>query len=118
MVNGEIAFRDVSFQYPSTRGKVLEGVSFKVEAGETVSILGATGSGKTSLFQLIPRLYDATEGSIGILTQRCVRNCVIRDMDVEGFDTAYVYDGSFGFVPHGLWPETRGPAYPQWCAQL
>ncbi|MGM0852212.1 MAG: ABC transporter ATP-binding protein [Bacillota bacterium] len=64
VVNGEITFKDVSFQYPSTRGKVLEGVSFKVEAGETVSILGATGSGKTSLFQLIPRLYDATEGSV------------------------------------------------------
>ncbi|MGM0866167.1 MAG: ABC transporter ATP-binding protein [Bacillota bacterium] len=64
VMNGEITFRNVSFQYPSTRGKVLEGVSFKVEAYETVSILGATGSGKTSLFQLIPRLYDATEGSV------------------------------------------------------
>jgi len=73
VVNGEIAFRDVSFQYPSTRGKVLEGVSFKVEAGETVSILGATGSGKTSLFQLIPRLYDATEGSVE-LDGQCIRS--------------------------------------------
>ena len=64
MVNGEIAFKDVSFQYPSTRGKVLQDVSFQVGAGQTVSILGATGSGKTSLFQLIPRLYDVTGGTV------------------------------------------------------
>ncbi|MFI8684248.1 ABC transporter ATP-binding protein [Rossellomorea sp. NPDC077527] len=62
--NGEITFKEVSFQYPSTRGKVLQDLSFNVRAGQTVSILGATGSGKTSLFQLIPRLYDTTEGTI------------------------------------------------------
>ena len=64
VVRGEISFEDVSFQYPSTRGKVLRDVSFKVGAGQTVSILGATGSGKSSLFQLIPRLYDATGGTV------------------------------------------------------
>ncbi|MCR8848862.1 ABC transporter ATP-binding protein/permease [Rossellomorea sp. SC111] len=64
VVRGEISFENVSFQYPSTRGKVLRDISFKVGAGQTVSILGATGSGKSSLFQLIPRLYDATAGTV------------------------------------------------------
>ncbi|WP_240794304.1 ABC transporter ATP-binding protein [Bacillus sp. BHET2] len=63
-VKGDIIFKDVSFQYPTTRVNVLQNISFKVEAGQTVSILGATGSGKTSMFQLIPRLYDATEGFV------------------------------------------------------
>ena len=64
VVGGEIMFKDVSFHYPSTREKVLQHLSFQVGAGQTVSLLGATGSGKTSLFQLIPRLYDATEGTV------------------------------------------------------
>ncbi|WP_064094475.1 ABC transporter ATP-binding protein [Rossellomorea aquimaris] len=63
---GEISFHSVSFQYPNTKEKVLHNLSFKIEPGQTVSILGATGSGKSSLFQLIPRLYDASEGEIQI----------------------------------------------------
>ncbi|MBN8192348.1 ABC transporter ATP-binding protein [Bacillus sp. NTK074B] len=64
VTGGEIMFQDVSFHYPSTSEKVLQHLSFHVVAGQTVSLLGATGSGKTSLFQLIPRLYDATEGTV------------------------------------------------------
>ena len=64
VTGGEITFKDVSFQYPSTREKVLQQLSFHVGTGQTVSLLGATGSGKTSLFQLIPRLYDAKEGTV------------------------------------------------------
>jgi ATP-binding cassette, subfamily B, multidrug efflux pump len=63
---GEITFDRVFFQYPETRGQVLQDISFHVNAGETVSVLGATGSGKSTLFQLIPRLYDTTEGEIKI----------------------------------------------------
>ncbi|MBY6052061.1 ABC transporter ATP-binding protein [Cytobacillus firmus] len=63
---GEIRFKDVSFKYPGTSEKVLDGISFTVHPGETVAILGATGSGKTSLFQLIPRLYDVTRGKVEI----------------------------------------------------
>src|SRR5690606_30536435 len=63
---GEIHFKDVSFKYPGTSEKVLDGISFTVHPGETVAILGATGSGKTSLFQLIPRLYDVTGGKVEI----------------------------------------------------
>ncbi|MEK3855787.1 ABC transporter ATP-binding protein [Cytobacillus sp. FSL H8-0458] len=63
---GEIHFKDVSFEYPGTSEKVLDGISFIIHPGETVAILGATGSGKTSLFQLIPRLYDVTGGKVEI----------------------------------------------------
>ncbi|MCA1056101.1 ABC transporter ATP-binding protein/permease [Rossellomorea aquimaris] len=66
VITGEIEFKGVSFRYPETRGKVLEDISFHIKAGETVSVLGATGSGKSTLFQLIPRLYDVTEGEIQI----------------------------------------------------
>jgi ATP-binding cassette, subfamily B, multidrug efflux pump len=66
VTRGEITFDRVSFRYPETRGQVLQDISFQVKAGETVSVLGATGSGKSTLFQLIPRLYDTTEGEIKI----------------------------------------------------
>jgi ATP-binding cassette, subfamily B, multidrug efflux pump len=61
---GEVEFQNVSFQYPETSSYVLKDISFKAEAGETIAIMGATGAGKTSLFQLIPRLYDVTEGAV------------------------------------------------------
>ncbi|MBM7704270.1 ABC transporter ATP-binding protein [Metabacillus iocasae] len=63
---GQIVFEDVSFHYPGTDQSVLQNISFTAEQGETVAILGATGSGKSSLFQLIPRLYDATSGAVFI----------------------------------------------------
>ncbi|MDF2038000.1 ABC transporter ATP-binding protein [Cytobacillus oceanisediminis] len=63
---GKIHFENVSFIYPGTSEKVLDGISFTINPGETVAILGATGSGKTSLFQLIPRLYDVTGGKVDI----------------------------------------------------
>lgn len=62
---GTIEFRNVSFAYPETSGEnVLENISFKVEKGETLAIIGATGCGKSSLVNLIPRFYDVTEGEI------------------------------------------------------
>jgi ATP-binding cassette, subfamily B, multidrug efflux pump len=63
-LKGEIEFKDVSFTYPGTTEEILHNISFKVNSSQTVAILGATGSGKSSLFQLIPRLYDADKGSI------------------------------------------------------
>lgn len=63
---GAITFRHVDFTYPGTNELVLQDISFSIQPGETVAILGATGSGKTSLFQLIPRLYDTVNGSVQI----------------------------------------------------
>jgi len=60
--NGEIEFKNVSFKYDNTT--VLENISFKINPGETVAIMGETGSGKTSLVNLIPRFYDATSGEV------------------------------------------------------
>jgi len=64
-VSGTVEFKNVSFRYPGTSGRpVLDGVSFDVKQGETVAVIGATGSGKSSLVNLIPRFYDATEGEV------------------------------------------------------
>ena len=61
---GEIEFRGVSFKYPDAADYVLRDISFTARKGETVAIIGATGSGKTTLVNLIPRFYDATEGEV------------------------------------------------------
>lgn len=61
---GEIEFENVTFQYPRSQTPALDSVSFRVRNGEMVAILGATGSGKSTLFQLIPRLYDPQEGRV------------------------------------------------------
>lgn len=61
---GSIEFRDVSFAYPDSGQAVLEHINLKVNQGETVAIMGATGCGKTSLMNLIPRFYDVTSGIV------------------------------------------------------
>ena len=63
---GELTFRDVSFQYPDARADVISGVNFTTHAGQMLGIIGSTGSGKSTLVQLIPRLYDVTGGSISL----------------------------------------------------
>ena len=61
---GTVEFRNVSFRYPHASGNDLSGISFKVNQGETLAVIGATGSGKTTLVGLIPRFYDATQGEV------------------------------------------------------
>lgn len=63
---GEIEFHDVSFRYTKNSRDVIEHVSFKATAGQTVALIGSTGSGKSTLVNLIPRFYDATEGWIKV----------------------------------------------------
>ena len=61
---GEVEFRDVSFRYPDAEGDVLHHISFTAKKGETVAFIGSTGCGKSTVINLIPRFYDATEGQV------------------------------------------------------
>ena len=82
VADGSVAFRDVSFKYRAdARERVLEHVSLDIPAGSTVGILGGTGSGKTTLVQLIPRLYDVTEGAV-----------LVGGHDVREYDLAKLRD--------------------------
>lgn len=87
ITDGKITFDSVSFHYPNTEVPVLSNVSFEVQPGERVAILGATGSGKSSLFQLIPRLYDVDNGAI-----------YIDDMNIREM-TLHHLRRQIGFVP-------------------
>lgn len=80
-VEGEVEFKNVSFKYPGAADYVLKDISFTAKKGETVAFIGSTGSGKSTLINLIPRFYDATEGEVlvnGInvkkYTQKDLRN--------------------------------------------
>ena len=72
-VQGTIAFKNVSFRYPGAADDALHQISFTVKKGETVALIGATGCGKTTLINLIPRFYDATQGQVLVdgLDVRC-----------------------------------------------
>lgn len=63
-LQGEIEFRDASFAYPGSKQNVLSHINLTIHKGETVAIMGATGCGKTSLVNLIPRFYDVTDGAV------------------------------------------------------
>lgn len=65
-VCGEVEFDHVSFAYPDADEKILEDVSFKVKKGQTAAFIGSTGSGKSTLINLVPRFYDVTEGAVRI----------------------------------------------------
>jgi len=78
---GEIEFRDVTFRYPDAEGSMLRHVSFSAHRGETVALIGSTGSGKSTVINLIPRFYDATWGEVLVdgvnvreYTTRALRN--------------------------------------------
>ena len=83
---GTVEFRDVSFHYPSSDKNVLEHISFRVEKGETIAFIGATGSGKTTLVSLAARFYDATAGQV-----------LIDGQDVKAFTFDALYD-RIGYV--------------------
>lgn len=80
---GKVEFKDVSFSYsPNAKEHVLEHVSFTAEPGQVVGIIGATGSGKTTLVQMIPRLYDATVGQV-----------LVDDVDVRDYSLRNLRNG-------------------------
>ncbi len=83
----EVEFRNVSFRYPDAGDYALEDVSFTAHRGETVALIGATGSGKSTLVNLIPRFYDATEGEV-----------LVDGIDVREYSQAALRD-KLGYVP-------------------
>ena len=84
---GEIEFKNVSFKYPDADDYVIKDISFKVNRGETVAFIGATGSGKSTLINLIPRFYDATEGEV-----------LVNGMNVKKYDQKHLRN-KLGYVP-------------------
>ena len=84
---GEVEFKNVSFKYPDADEYVLKNISFKVEKGQTVAFIGSTGSGKSTLISLVPRIYDATEGEI-----------FVDGVNVKSYKTSQIND-LIGYVP-------------------
>ena len=76
-VNGQVEYRDVTFRYSKNSEAVVEHVSFKAEAGQTIAFIGSTGSGKSTLVNLLPRFYDVSDGEI------LVDGVNVQDYDLE-----------------------------------
>jgi len=79
---GEVEFKNVSFKYPDAEGYVLENINFKAKRGQTVAFIGSTGSGKSSLINLVPRFYDATEGEI-LVSGASVKDYKLDDLNKQ-----------------------------------
>ena len=93
---GSVEFRNVSFRYPGTSGDVLHDISFTASKGETVAFIGSTGSGKTTVVDLIPRFYDVTSGSI-LVDGADVRSYTFEELNSRlGYvpQTAVVFSGT------------------------
>lgn len=84
---GTIEFRNVTFKYPDAEEAVLEDISFKVNKGETIAFIGSTGSGKSTLINLIPRFYDTTSGQV-----------LIDGIDVKAYNLEALHN-KLGYVP-------------------
>lgn len=124
-IGGAIQFKDVSFQYSGASEPVLCGVSFTVEPGETVAILGATGSGKSTLIQLLARFYDVTRGQItigGTNIQEINREDLRSSISVA-LQEAVLFSGTIGDNirygrPHATESEVRAAAEDAQAAEF
>ena len=86
-VVGKIEFKNVSFKYPDADDYVLKNISFKADKGDTLAIIGSTGSGKSTIVNLLMRFYDATEGEI-----------LIDDINIKDYDLKKLHD-KLGYIP-------------------
>ena len=84
---GTVEFKNVSFKYPDAEEYILENISFKANKGDTIAFIGSTGSGKSTLINLVPRFYDATEGEV-----------LIDGVNVKDYDLEFLYN-KIGYVP-------------------
>jgi len=84
---GTVEFKNVSFKYPDAKEYLLRNISFKANQGETVAFIGSTGSGKSTLINLVPRFYDATEGTV-----------LVDGIDVKAYKLETLHD-KIGYVP-------------------
>lgn len=84
---GTVEFRNVSFTYPDSREAMLEGINFTAEQGQMVAFIGSTGSGKSSLINLVPRFYDTSQGQV-----------LVDGVDVRDYDLKALRD-KIGYVP-------------------
>ncbi|MDT6952413.1 ABC transporter ATP-binding protein [Companilactobacillus alimentarius] len=84
---GTIEFKNVSFRYPQAEADAVHNLSFQAKQGQTIAIIGSTGSGKSSVMNLIPRLYDVTKGQV-----------LIDGVDVKDYSTAELND-RLGYIP-------------------
>lgn len=97
-INGKVSFKDVTFTYDDTNITALKNINFTVEAGETLAILGKTGSGKSTIIELIARLYDTTEGTV-LIDDTSIKDVNLNDLRNQ-----------IGFVPQDpfLFSDTIG----------
>jgi ATP-binding cassette subfamily B protein len=84
---GEVEFRNVSFKYPGAADYVLKNINFTAKQGETIAFIGSTGSGKSTLINLVPRFYDATEGDV-----------LISGVNVRDYRLETLYN-KIGYIP-------------------
>ncbi len=84
---GTVEFKDVSFKYPDADEYLLRNISFKAEKGETIAFIGSTGSGKSTLINLVPRFYDATEGEV-----------LVDGVNVKEYSEEFLHN-KIGYVP-------------------
>ena len=84
---GTVEFKNVSFKYPDAEENILENISFKVNQGDTVAFIGSTGSGKSTLINLVPRFYDATDGEV-----------LVDGVNVKDYTQEFLHN-KIGYVP-------------------
>lgn len=104
-IEGEIEFKDVNFKYGERLPEVLKNINLKIPVGSSLAIIGHTGSGKTSLINLIPRLYDVSEGEIlidGINIKNMSRNILRKSIGLVPQETFLFSDTLFNNIAYGI----------------